>query len=165
MDIVTQRMHVLQGSVPVSAAMNANSQVVNLTNYQSCSFIIIKGAGAVGTATITVDACDNLTPSNTAKAPFKYRRCIGGGIATDAWGALTDRTAVQNFVTTAAANDMYEIVVDPADIGNVVVNSLRGNRFVRLSIAQVDATAVLWSVLVVLSNPKYAQDVPVTAIA
>lgn len=165
MDIFTQRNHVLQGIVPASAALNTNSQVINLTNYQSCSIFIIKGAGAVGTGTITVDACDNLTPSNTAKAPFKYRRCIGGGIATDAWGAVTDRTALQSFVTAAAANDMYEIIVDPADIGNVVVNAARGRRFCRLSVVQVDATAVLWSVLVVLSDPKSAQEIPVTAIA
>lgn len=165
MNILTQRAHVLQGVVPASAALNTNSQVINLSNAQSCSFFIIKGAGGVGTATITVDACDNLTPSNTAKAPFKYRRCIGGGIATDTWGAVTDRTAAQNFVTTAAANDLYEIIVDPAEIGNVVVNGARGRRFCRLSVAQVDATAVLWSVLCILYDLRNKQDVPITAIA
>jgi hypothetical protein len=162
MDVLTERVHVLSALVPLSRAMNTNSDIVNLTNYQSCSFIIQKGAGGVGTATITVDACDNTTPSNTAKAPFKYRRNIGG---TDTWGAITARTASQSFVTTANANDMYEIIVDPAEIGAVAVNSTYGNRFCRVSVAQVDATAVDYGILAVLGTPRYPQNVPITGIA
>lgn len=161
MDIITQRGHVLQGLVPLSRAMNTSSDIINVANYHDITFYIVKGAGAAGTATITVDVCDTVGPGNTAKCGYKYRRQADGD---DLWGAVTDRTAAQNFVTTAEANGIYEISVDTQEIGNVTVNALKGNHYVRLSIVQSIATAVTYGVFVVLGRPRYPQDVPITAI-
>jgi len=159
-NIFTENANVVQGLPPASAAMTLDSDVINVTNQHSATFIIHKGAGAVGTGTVTVQACDTVGPGNILAIPFRYRRMIGTG---NTWGALTVATNA-GFVTTAAANDLYEITVDPAEVTNAIVNGARGNHFVRLHIVQVDATAVLCGILAILPRQAYPQEIPVSAI-
>jgi len=159
-NIFTQNGHLVQGLVPDSRAMNASSDVINLAHQHNLTFLLIKGAGATGTATITVEACDDVTPSNTTAIPFKYRRNVGG---TDTWGALTDALAA-GFVTTANANDMYEISVDPAEVIRATVNGTIENHYVRMTMTQVVADAVDCTILVILPRQGYPQDVPLTVL-
>ena len=158
---LTESGHVINALVPLSRAMNTSSDVVSVENYNQLSFLIVKGAGAVGTATITVEACDNNTPSNQAKIPFKYRRQIS---PTDIWGAVTERSAAESFATVAHADDMYEIIVDPADVSNAVVNGARNYHWVRLSVVQVVATAATYGVVAILLSARYGKAVPLSAI-
>jgi len=160
-NVLTENANIVQGLPPASAAMTLDSDVINVANQHSVTFIIHKGAGAVGTGTVTVQACDTVGPGNTTAIPFQYRRMVGTG---NAWGALTVATAA-GFVTTASANDLYEITVDPAEVTNAIVNAARGNHFVRLHIVQVDATAVLCGILVILPRQRYPQETPISAIA
>ena len=161
MDILTERGHLINALPPASVAMNTPSDIINVANYHDITFLIQKGAGAVGTAVISVDVCDTTAPGNTAKCGFKYRRQVGG---TDTWGAVTDRTAAETFTTIASADDMYEISVNIDEIGSTVVNGVRGNHYVRLSVAQVDATAVIYGITAILGRARYGQNVPVSAI-
>jgi len=161
--VKTQRINIYNALVPASRALNTDSDVIDLANYQECSFFIVKGAGAVGTGTITVEACDDATPNNVTAIEFQYRRMVAA-TGPDAWGALATATAA-GFATTAAANDMYEIVVDPAKVAAASVNGAIGNRYVQLGIAQVDATVVLVGVVAVLGKPRYISDAVVTAEA
>lgn len=158
--VFSENANIIQGLEPASRALNTASDVINVANQHSVTFLIHKGAGAVGTGTVTVLACDNVTPSNTTAIPFRYRRMIGG---TNAWGALTVATAA-GFVTTANANDMYEITVDPSEVTAATVNAATGNHYVRLSIAQVDATAVLYGIVAILPLQRYPQETPISAI-
>jgi len=50
------------------------TDVIHLDIYRECTFIIIKNAGATGTATITVESCDDTTPTTATAIPFKYRK-------------------------------------------------------------------------------------------
>lgn len=160
--IFSENANIVQGFPPADlAAIACDSDVINVTNQHCVTFILIKGAGAVGTGTVTVQACDDVTPSNTTAIPFQYRRMVGTG---NTWGALTVATAA-GFVTTAAANDLYEITVDPAEVTNATVNALRNNHFVRLHIVSVDATAVNRAILVILPAQRYPQETPISAIA
>jgi len=163
MDVVTERGNIVNVLVPASRALNTSTSVVNLESNGSCSFLIQKGAGAVGTTTVTVLACDDTTPSNTAAIPFRYRRMVGATNA-NAWGALTAATTA-GFVTTAAADDMYEIIVDPSDVAAATVNGTTGHGFVRLGMTQVDATVCLVGVVAILGQPRYASATPITAVA
>jgi len=158
---LTEDGHVINALVPLERAMNTSSDVISVENYNQLSFILQKGTGALGTGTVTVDACDNNTPSNTAKIPYKYRRQVGG---TDTWGAITNRTAAESFATTANADDMYQIIVDPADVTNATVNGAKNNHWVRLSVVQVDATVVNYGIVAVLQCARYGKAVPLSAI-
>ena len=158
MDIITEKGNLVNVLVPASAALNTPSDIVNVANYHDCTFLLIKGAGAVGTGTVTVDVCDTVAPGNTAKCAYKYRRFDS---VAGTWGALTDRTSVQSFATDAQAGDLYEISVNTDEIGNTIVNNARGNHYVRLCLAQVDATAVLHAIVCVLGKARYGGQNPV----
>lgn len=140
--------HLVTGLAPVAdafAGATVNSDVINVENYGHVSFLIWKAVGAVGTSTVTVEACDNTTPSTTTAIPFKYARKQD---SDDTWGAVTDATAA-GFATTAGSNEMYLIEVDVADIAE------QGCGYVRLDMAEVADAAVLGGILVILSEPRY----------
>ncbi len=159
-NIFTENAHIVMGLAPDSRALNGSSDVINVENQHCVTFLLVKGPGGAGTTTITIGACDDVTPSNAAAIPFQYRRNIGG---TDTWGALTVATAA-GFATTANANDIYEISVDPAEVTNAIVNGARGNRYVRLTMTQIDATACDCCILVLLPRQRYKQQVPMTVL-
>ena len=158
MKVLTQYGNVSQGLESASRALNTNSDIYSVRNYNAITFILHKGAGAVGTGTVTVDACNSVVPGATAKAPFYYRRFDS---VAGTWGALTARTAAESFVTTAQANDIYEITVDPRELHSIVIGGLTGFNFCRLSVAQVDATVVLYGIIVVLGQSRYNQETPI----
>jgi hypothetical protein len=158
MSVYTQIADVTSALIPHLREMNQNSVPVNVGFYDACSFIIQKGAGALGTAEITVDACDDSIPSHSAKAPFKYRRNIGG---SDLWGAINSCDSSQSFVTSQHVNDMYEIIVQPREIGITIVNGAQNNAYCRVHIESVNNQPVNYSIYAVLTGPRYPQDVPV----
>ena len=88
------------------------------------------------------------------------RQDVGG---TDTWGALTVATAA-GFVTTANANDIYEISIDPAEVTAAVVNAARGNHYVRVTLTQVNATVCDCCIVFVLPRQRYDQQVPITVL-
>lgn len=158
MNVLTESGNLVNGLAPVNAAQNTSSDIVNVSNYHNVTFLLVKGAGGVGTATITVDVCDDVTPSNTAKVGYYYRRY---NATAGTWGTLTARTAAQSFATTAQANDMYEITVDTNAIADITVNGTKGHKYCRLNITQVDATACYHAVVVILGDARYGKRDPI----
>ena len=159
-NILTENMNVVHALTPLQRALNVSTNVINIALQHCATFIIQKGEGAVGTTTVTIDACDDVVPNNTTAIPFQYRRMIGG---TNTWGALTVATAV-GFVTTANADDEYEISVDSAEVTNAIVNGARGNHYVRLTMTQVNATVCTVGIICILPRQRYKQQVPISAI-
>ncbi len=159
-NVLSENANIIQALPPDSAALNTASDVINVALQHTVTFILQKGDGAVGTATLTVEACDDVVPTNQTAIPFQYRRMVGG---TNAWGALTVATAA-GFATTANADDMYEITVDPSEVTNAIVNAARGNHYVRLDLTQIDATACDHGVIAILPRQRYPQETPISAI-
>lgn len=151
MSVLTERGMIAQALVPLERAMNTNTATINVRDHHEITFLLYKGAGAVGTADVTVEACDDQAASNQTAIDFKYRRAAAG----DTWGDLTDVDAGNALRTTANANEMYEIVVDVDAVTAATVNNATGNTYVRLNITQVDATVVDHGVLAILTNPRY----------
>ena len=58
---------------------NPATDVVNMSQWERITFILQKGAGATGKATLTVESCDDVTPTTTAAIPFSYRKATSGG--------------------------------------------------------------------------------------
>jgi hypothetical protein len=147
--------HVVKGLDPVADAFAGTvySDIVNMKNYESAQFIIIKGVGASGTATITVEACDNVSASNVSAIPFTYQACTTG----DTWGARTD-AATTGFTTTAGSSQLYKIDVKASDLAS------SGYGYVRLKSVEVVDSAVLGGILVNLTDSKYEKATPESAI-
>lgn len=154
-NILTQRGHVVHGIAPVADAFAGTvaSDVFNMENYHGCTFYVYKGVGTTGTSTITVEACDYTTPSNTTAIPFRYRV----NTSSDTWGAVQTATTA-GFATTAGSNHIYEIIVDGDELGDT------GYGYVRLKAVEVVNDPVLGGVLWIGHEPREPQDVPATVL-
>ena len=154
-DILTQNGHIVHGLAPVADAFSGTvrSDVINLKNYHGCTFLIYKGVGTTGTSTISVNACDDTTPSNRTAIPFRYR----ANTSSDTWGAVTAAT-VTGFVTTAGSNHIYEIIVDGDELGDT------GYKYVELTAIESVDDPVLGGILCILHEPRSPQDVPTTVL-
>lgn len=155
LEVVSQYGHWVKGLDPVADAFagTVRSDVVNATKHRNVTFLIYKGVGTTGTSTITVEANDDVTPSNSTAIPFKYRACTTG----DTWGALTDATTA-GFATTAGSSQMYEITVDTDELGDT------GFKYLSLKAVEVVDSPVLGGIAILMSQPRYAQAIPATAI-
>ena len=56
------------GIAPVAdfADSTQYTDIFNVSNYKQTTFLIVKGVGTTGTSTITVQACDDVSASNTS---------------------------------------------------------------------------------------------------
>lgn len=149
--------HVVKGldAVADAFASTVTSDVVSMRNHNQCTFLVHKGVGATGTSTLTVEACDDFSASNTTAVAFKYRRCCN---SADVQGALTDATT-SGFATTAGSSEIYVVEVLAEDL------AATGYDKVRLKAAEVVDSAVLGGIIVILSEPVFAQAIQPTVIS
>lgn len=158
--------HIVQGIVPVADAFagGVSTDVVSLKDYNRVTFVIITGAiEDAGVSNLCkVQACDNTTPSNTTDIAF-YRNSLPWSTTVDTWGALALAPSTgYNFTAgTPAANAVHIATVT----SDMVEANAPGKPFVRLNIAETVNKTITGCVLVILSEPRYPQAVPVTAIA
>lgn len=147
--------HVVNALVPAANAFAGTvySDVINMKDWNHVQFLIQKAVGAVGTATITVEACDDVVPTNVSAVPFKYQVCTVG----DTFGALTE-APVAGFATVAGSNQLYKVEVD----ADALSTSKYG--YIRLKSVEVVVGAVLGGIIAVLTEPRYGREVPDTAI-
>lgn len=143
------------GIAPVAdfADTTQYTDVFNASNFRQTTFMIFKGVGTTGTSTITVEACDDVVPTNVSAVAFRYRACT----TVDTWGALTDATST-GFATTAGSNQMYEVIVDNDVLG------VLGYKYLRLKMAEVVNSPVVGCVLVHMGGPRYPEATQATAI-
>jgi hypothetical protein len=136
--------------VGINAVANAfagtvTSDVINMKNFQRVRFLVHWGVGATGTTLLTLEACDDVTPSNTTAIPFKYRRIVGAGVPSAISAATT-----AGFTTTAGSNQVYELEATQGDMAST------GYGFIRLKAVEQVASALLGGVLIELLDAKYA---------
>jgi len=150
-----QNLHFIKGLDPVADAFAGTvaSDVVDVSNHGGALFIVYKGVGATGTSTITVEACDDVTPSNTTAVPF-YSKSI---TATDVQGEMTARAAA-GFTTTAGSSQIYVIAVDSQELASA------GYKYVRLKAAEVVDSPVLGGIAIALFDPRFGGSASNTAI-
>lgn len=144
-----------KGLDPVADAFTGTvySDVVNMKNHNTVTFVIYKGVGATGTSTITVEACDDTTPSNTTAIAFNYRAITSG----DTQGTLTAATT-SGFTTTAGSSQLYEVIADASALAS------SGYGYIRLKAVESVDSAVLGGILIVQSDPKINQVVQASTI-
>lgn len=145
--------HFVNALAPVADAFagTANSDIIKVDG-DGIEFIVITGVGATGTSTFTVDACDDVTPTNTTAVAFWYKE-----ITSDP-GDLTWTLATSSgFTRTAGSNAMFRIWV-PADLVGAT-----GYGYARLTATEVVDSAVLGGVLARVVNTR-KQPQPATVI-
>jgi hypothetical protein len=139
--LLMERLHFVKGLDPVAdafAGATVFSDVINVKNLQRVLFVIHAGVGATGTSTITVQACDDVVPTNRVAIPFHYREILTG----DTEGALT-AVAATGFATTAGSSKIILVEVREDAL------SASGFGYVQLKAAEVVDSPVLGSILVI----------------
>lgn len=167
MTMMLERLKFAKGLDPVADAFDnaasPASDVYSLRGHGRILFVVYIGVGATGTQTWTVEACDNVTPSNTTTIPFWYREILTG----DTDGAIT-RAAAAGFTTTAGSSKIVLVEAEAKDVAAASVNSTYGNHFVRLKqSAEPVNSPCLGGILAILGGGpnRYAKSVNATVIA
>ena len=165
MNVLSEKLKIVNVIDPVAtAAATATSDIVNLENYNKCTFIVATGASS-GNSDSTITILAGVSNASCAVAiTFKYRTQIAQPTpdqGSDVSSALTDADAAGFAMTASKKGGVYIIEVDAA------VVAAAGTDFDHVALHFVQATgsgAILGCVLAVLSEPRYAQDVLATAI-
>jgi hypothetical protein len=136
------------------------SDVYSLRDHGRILFVVAMGVATGGTATtvLTVNACDNVTPSNRTAIPFYYREIIGTGSIGDTDGAIT-RAAAAGFTTTAGGAKLVLVEADAKDLPT-------NYGFVELTSIEGVNDPVVTSIVAILGGApsRYTEDVNATAI-
>lgn len=127
---------------------NLTTDVVSLSNYGTVIFTLSKAVGAVGTAVVTVESCDDTTPTTSTAVAFTYTECTTG----NTWGAIT-AAGTAGFTTTAGANQTYLIEIRDDQLSG-------DDKYVRAVFTESANAAVEGSVVSHHFFPKYPQDPP-----
>jgi hypothetical protein len=159
--LLMERLHFVKGLDPVADAFDGTkfSDVVSTRGAEKVLFVVHVGVATGGTAnaTLTVQACDDVVPSNRTAVPFKYRKATTG----DTFGAITDAAAA-GFVMTVGSSQIYLIEVDAAQAHTA---GGYANPFVQLKSVEGENDPVVASVLIILGDRSHpGAGVPATAI-
>ena len=140
-------LHQVPGIYPIADAYDtsAATDVIKMPG-EGILFTRFDGIGTTGTDTITVLACDNVTPSNTHAVAFKYRVST----TPDTWGDWTEAT-VTGFATTAGTNQVYQIWVAAEEQAHV------GYAYVKLVFTELVNDPVISSVMATLIGARYKE--------
>ncbi len=106
------RNHLIPLIAPAdTGSTTANSDVFDASECIAVACQVAFGAITGDSVVVTVEECDDTTPSNSTAIAFKYR--LSSAVGTDSMGDLTDATAAG--ATLAASDDdkILEIFVDP----------------------------------------------------
>lgn len=163
MNVWSEYNKVVNAVIPVEDAWasNTTSDIINMENYNKCTFIIATGASAANTdGVITVNA-GTTTPA-TAIA-FNYRTQIAAAVpdaGSDVPSALTAAAAAGFAMTASKAGGVYIIEVDAA----VVAAAGTDYDHVSCTVTEDTAGAQTGCIIAILSEPRYPQAILATAI-
>ncbi|HLF03971.1 MAG TPA: hypothetical protein VI855_01990 [Dehalococcoidia bacterium] len=148
-NLLMETLKFCKGIDPVADAFDnaviPASDVYNMEGYEKILFMIYIGVGATGTQTWTVEACDDVVPTNVTAIPFWHREIL----TTDVEGTLT-RDAAAGFTVTAGSSKII-LVEAHAD-------ELPSNRaYIRLvQSAEPVNSPCLGGVMAMLGGARYA---------
>ena len=136
-------LHFVKGLDPVADAFASTvySDIIEVAG-QGIGFVIYKGVGTTGTSTITVEACDDISASNSTAVVFWYKRV---GTTDSGWTAAT----TAGFTTTAGSSDLYHIAVPADQIGET------GYAYARLKAVESVDSAVLGGILAYVYGGRF----------
>lgn len=155
--MLSEKLHFAKGLAPAADRFNTNppTDVYNLGLAEDITFIVAHAGGTTGKATITVEACDDVTPSNTTAIPFRYRRMTTG--ADDTMGDISVATAA-GIDTVPTEDTLIEINVRASEL-------TAGKPFVRLKLTEAVNDPVVGFVLAILGNPRYQGETQPSVLA
>jgi len=140
MTLFNEEFDLITGLDPVADAFagTKSSDIVDMSEYDEVTFLVHIGVGATGTSTITVEACDDISASNTTAVAFYSQ----SDTSADTHGTLTARAAAG--YTTTAGSTRREIIT----VKNQTLAST-GYTYVRLNAVEVANSPVLGGIAII----------------
>jgi hypothetical protein len=149
--------HIVGLSSPAdSAGVAVTSDIVNVGKYHSVSLLVYLGTLTGDTAVVTVEECDDVTPTNNTAIAFRYRES-GATTTSDAYGAVT--AATSSGFTFAATDDDHILMIDinGADLTD-------GYPYVRVVVTPGGSASASELAILAVLRPRYPQSDQTTAI-
>lgn len=130
------------------------TDTVSFAKYNKAYFVIFQGVGTAGTHTITAVPYSAVGGSTTTAIPFRYK-IISSTDTNAAWVAASTLT------TTAGSDQIWVIEVNADDLP--LVSGVK-YEYCSVLITAVDSTAVLGGCIIIMDEPRYAEDTTDTVI-
>ena len=147
-------------------AGGTNSDVISMQNYRRASIFVVTGAveDAAVSNLVTIEACDDVVPTTQTAMAFHHRQCISS-TTVDTWSALTAATSsgynFSNHASMGVDNTIWFIEITAAEIEAAEP----GYEFWRMVVAETVNKTILAGAYAILSEPRFPQSIPITAIA
>jgi hypothetical protein len=151
--VLAEEGHVVQALAPVDCNGGKSSDIWSMANYSHASIVLLLGVTG-GATTVTVEECDDFTPSNSTAIAFSYY-----AETTAAGDTLGARTAATTAGFAASTNDgvFYVIEIDASQLTDGYPN---------LRVVLSDPSgATFGSITAFLSGSRYGEEQSATAIA
>lgn len=160
MNKLLEGMKIVGGVTPSADVYDSDpaTDIVNTGRYDRIVFLLYQTTGGTntGTATVTVEECDDVTPSNSTAIAFKYLANESAGTSDDFGAWQTATTA--GFTTTANKTSIYAIEVSGADLTD-------GYPYVRVQLTETVDDPCIGGVLILAGNgPQGDPNTLLTAI-
>lgn len=151
---IAEECHVVNILPPQDVAAGVSSDVFSMKNFTHCTIIVQAGSTDADAGNVTVEQCDDFTPSNHPDlAAFSYY-----AETTAAGDTLGARTSAALIDVSANNNITYVIEIDAAELTVGTYDKLR------ISWSACGG-ATVGSAVAILSGARYAGDQNATAIA
>jgi hypothetical protein len=146
-----EQAHIEVGINAVADAFagDVGSDVLSMRKHNSIVWIAHWGVGTTGVVKFTVEACDDVVPTNVAAIPFWYRKLTAGG----APGPVTAVTTAADGVSNTAGSNQVILIETTAERVKQA-----GYDFVRLYCDETTDSPLLGGVLAWLFEPRFAED-------
>ena len=149
-----QDVKFVSGIVPVRDFNSATvyTQVVNMRDYQHCTFLLYTGQVESGTSKVTCNACSNSAAAAETEIAFYYKE-QSTTLGADSHGAETLAVVGTGFTLTAETDNQIEIIEVHAE-----QLAALGYNHVRLSFEQVVDDPRIFACIACLSGARQGGD-------
>lgn len=157
-------LHVVPVLAPADiVATDVATEFVDMNLYHHATFLIQFGAmtsDSTDTATVTVEACDIGTTTDSSEEVITFSYRLSSAVATDTMGAITAGTTSGVAITAEDDNKLLIVDVDGSVVGKAVSNT---GRYVRCFITtNAEMASCIVGAIAVL-EPRYPQNVNVSS--
>ena len=145
--MLSEKVKIAKGLSPAADTLAGTkyTDVVNAGLADETTFLVFHKGGTTGKSTLTVQACDNVTPSNRSAVAFRYRRMTTG--ASDTWGDISDAEAT-GIDTVPGEDTIIEISVKSSEL-------TAGYPFVQLKAVEAVDDPVVAAIIIIQDGVRY----------
>ncbi|MHA1225271.1 MAG: hypothetical protein ACTSPV_00845 [Candidatus Hodarchaeales archaeon] len=153
--LLGEEIHVVPALAPADISSDTYTDVIGFKEYHNIQILVMFGAITGDTVTLTVEECDDTTPSNSTAVAFKYRK--SSAVGTDSMGAVSSATTSGITVSATDDNKVILVEVDPATL-------TRGYPYIRVKLAPGGSISACFVGAVAILVPRYPQTSQLSAV-